>query len=320
MRALVVRKKDAQTREKVFIDDWPAPDAPVGNQVKIQTLYTGITNGTERNQLLKGNYAPPDERLPIVTGYQTVGRVIETGPETVCLQVGDLIFVGGHTGGHLEFVVVAEDDLLVKLPDSVDPQEAALFGVGAVALNTCRNAELKLGENTLVVGAGCVGQIAAQIAALHGSRVTICDIDDRRLEIARQIGAVEEALNVEGAGWTKLIPDAGFDAVLDVAGVPGMEDQLIGAARKGGLVLFIAGREKVSYTFNLGQKRLITIKQNSHFYTDDLDNLCRLVSRGMINLTPLLQDMVAAEDAKRIYDTLRDQPNKLLGTVFSWTM
>ncbi len=319
MRALIVKKKDALTREKVFTDDWPAPDAPVGNQVKIQTLYTGITNGTERNQLLKGNYAPPDERLPTVTGYQTVGRIIEVGPDTACLQVGDLIFVGGHTGGHLEYVVVAEDDLLVKLPDSVDPKEAALFGVGAVALNTCRNAELKLGEKTLVVGAGCLGQIAAQIAALYGSRVTICDIDDRRLEIARQSGAVEEALNVEGAGWAQQIPDAGFDAVLDVAGVPGKEDQLIGAARQGGLVLFIAGREKVSYTFNLGQKRLITIKQNSHFYTDDLDNLCRLVSRGMINLTPLLQDVVAAEDAKRIYDMLRDQPNELLGTVFSWT-
>jgi prephenate dehydratase len=132
-------------------------------------------------------------------------------------------------------------------------------------------------------------------------------------------GAVEEALNVEGAGWAQQIPDAGFDAVLDVAGVPGMEDQLIGAARQSGLVLFIAGRDKVSYTFNLGQNRVITIKQNSHFYTDDLDNLCRLVSRGMINLTPLLQDVAAAEDARRIYDTLRDQPNELLGTVFSWT-
>ncbi len=318
MRALVIRKRDAQTREKVFVGDWPAPAGPVGNQVKIQTLYSGITNGTERNQLLKGNYAPADEDLPKATGYQTVGRVIETGPEATTLQVGDVVFVGAHTGGHLAFIVAPEDDLLIRLPDSVDRQEAALFGMGGVALNTCGNAELTIGESALIVGAGCVGQIAAQMAALLGTRVTLCDIDDHRLEAARQIGAAEELLNVAGAGWTEKIADASFDAVIDFAGVPGMEDQLIRAARGQGRVLFIAGRDKVRYTFNLGQQRVITIKQNSHFDTDDLVNLCRLVGRGLIRLGPLIQDVVAAEDAKRIYDTLRDRPNALLGTVFRW--
>ena len=318
MRAIVIRQLDAQTREKVLVCDWPAPDGPVGNQVKIQTLYTGITNGTERNQLLKGNYAPPDGRLPVTYGYQTVGRVIETGPDAACFQVGDMAYAGGGASGHLEYIVAAEDDLLLKLPEAVNLQEAGLFGMAAVALNTCRNAELKLGQNVLAVGAGCVGQFAAQIAALFGARVTICDIDDRRLAVARQIGAVEKALNVECAGWAAQIADRTFDSVLDFAGVPGMEDQLLRAVRKGGQVLFIAGRDKVSYTFNLGQQRLISIKQNSHFYTDDLDNLCRLVSRGLLKLSPLLQDVVAVEEAKRIYDTLRDRPNQLLGTVFDW--
>ena len=46
-------------------------------------------------------------------------------------------------------------------------------------------------------------------------------------------------------------------------------------------------------------------------------NLCRLPrSAGQIDLSSLLQDVVAAEEAKRIYDTLRDRPNDLLGTVF----
>ena len=318
MRAIVIRNRDAKIREKVFVNDWPAPQSPRGNQVKIRTLYSGITNGTERNQLHKGNYAPGDKLLPMPTGYQTVGRVIETGPDTECLQVDDLIFVGKSTGGHLEYIVVAEDELLIKLPDSVDLREAALYGMAAVAINTCRNADLKMGEKVLIIGAGCVGQVAAQMAALLGARVTICDIDNPRLQIAQQIGAVEEALNVEGSGWTQQIADKSFDAALDFAGVPGMEDQLIHAVRPGGRVLLIAGRDKVSYTFNLAQRRLITIKQNSHFSKDDLENLCRLHGRGQIDLSSLLQDVAAAEDAKRIYDTLRDRPNALLGTVFSW--
>ena len=318
MRALIVRRRDERTREKVFVNDWPHPPAPLGNQVRIQTLYSGITNGTERNQLLEGNYAPPDQKLPMPYGYQTVGHVLDAGPDVSNLKVGDLVFVGAQTGGHLECIVVAEDDLLVKLPNSVDAKQAALFGMAAVALNTCRNAALKMGERALLVGAGCVGQVAAQLAALAGARVDICDVDERRLAVALAVGAAEKATCVAGNGWADYIADESYDAVLDFAGVPGMEDQLIRAVREGGQVLFIAGRDKVSYTFNLGQHRLITIKQNSHFYRHDLEDISRLVARGLVNLSPLLQDVVPAEDAKRIYDTLRDRPNDLLGTVFTW--
>ena len=318
MRAIVLRTRDDSVREKVLVPDWPDPPAPDTNQVKIKTLYSGITNGTERNQLHKGNYAPGDRLLPMPTGYQTVGRVIETGSDTQSLQVDDLIFGGKSTGGHLEYIVVAEDELLIKLPSDVSLSEAAIYGMAAVALNTIRNAAPKIGETVLVVGAGCVGQVAAQFAALQGTRVTICDVDDRRLDIARQVGAAEQALNVAGDAWSAHIADESFDAVLDFAGVPGMEEQLILAMKTGGQVLFIAGRDRVSYPFNLAQRRLITVKQNSHFYVDDLENLARLHSLGRIDLTSIVQDVVPAEEAERIYDTLRDRPNDLLGTVFSW--
>lgn len=318
MRAIVIRNRNENTREKVLVHDWPEPDPPRANQIKIKTLYSGITNGTERNQLLKGNYAPGDRLLPMPTGYQTVGRIIETGPDTRSLQVDDTIFIGKSTGGHLDYVVVAEDDLLIKLPQGIDLLEAAIYGMAAVALNTIRNSDLRMGEKVLVVGAGCVGQVAAQFAALQGARVTICDIDDRRLETAQRIGSAEHALNVEGDGWDAQIDDESFDAVLDFAGVPGMEEKLILAMHTGGRVLFIAGRARVDYPFNLAQRRLITVKQNSHFYVDDLENLARLHRRGSINLTSLIQDVAPAEEAEHIYDTLRDSPNDLLGTVFSW--
>ena len=105
----------------------------------------------------------------------------------------------------------------------------------------------------------------------------------------------------------------GFDAVIDFAGVPDMEDDLISAVRQRGRVLLIAGRDKVTYTFNKGQGREIVIKQNSHFDRDDLQNLCRLVGRGLVQLAPLIRDVVPVSEAKRIYDTLRDTPNELYG-------
>ena len=316
MRTLSIQGLPDKRRQKVLIHDWPEPEEPTGNEVKTETIYSGITNGTERNQLIGGNYAPKDEQLPTGgNGYQNVGRVIEVGPDVSELQVGDVLYMSAI---HAEYVVIAEDDLLIKLPDSIDRTDAALFGMTSVAMRTCRNTELKMGERVLIVGAGIIGQVAAQIAAVMGARVTLCDINPNRLEIAREIGAAETVLDVSGDGWEKGVADGTFDAVIDFAGVPGMEDQFISAVRQHGRVIFIAGRGKVTYTFNLGQGREIQLKQNSHFDRDDLENLCRLVDRGLVKIAPLIRDVVSVSEAKRIYDTLRDNPTELLGTVFVW--
>ena len=315
MKALAVRLRSDNLREKALVTDWPEPEGPKGNQIKTQTLYSGITNGTERNNLIRGNYSASDKALPSVDGYQNVGRVIEVGPEVKTLSVGDVLYMSVR---HAEYSVMPEDGLLLKLPDTIDPKQAALFGISGVAMRTCRNADIRMGERVLVIGAGIVGQTAAQIAAVMGGRVTICDIDDRRLETAKQIGAAEEVLNVSGDGWEQNISQRSFDVLIDVAGVPGMEDKLIAAARQRGRVMFIAGRSQVNYNFNQGQGREITIKQNSHFDRDDLANFCRLLARGMVKIAPLIRDVVPVSEAGRIYDMLRDTPAELHGTVFVW--
>ena len=315
MRALVTRLIATGQREKVLVTDWPEPKGPTGSQIKTRTLYSGITNGTERNDLLGGNYAHPDDALPAGWGYQNVGRVIEVGRDVRQIKVGDVLFMSAD---HMEYVVMPEAGLVVRLPASIDPTHAALSGMASVAMHSCRNADLRVGERVLIVGQGCIGQFAAQIAALMGARVHACEIDPQRLEVAHQVAAAEQVFDVSGDGWEEQIEDRAYDAVIDLAGVPGMEDALIRAARTGGRVLFVAGRTQIRYTFNLGQGREITIKQNSHFSRDDLHNVCRLVSRGLVRIAPLVRDVVPLSEAERLYAALRDRPHELLGTVFVW--
>ena len=315
MRAIITRLKSDGTREKVLVDDWQDPGAPAENEVRTRTLYSGITNGTERNDLVGGNYAHEVDALPAVGGYQNVGEVIEVGSGVQDLNFGDLLYMSQR---HLEFCLEPEDRLHIKLPSEIKPEEAALFGVAGVAMRCCRNANLRVGDRMLVVGAGIVGQLVAQIAASVGAYVTLCDVDSRRLEIAEAIGVVDEIINVDGDSWDKHIPDGGFDVVLDAAGVLDMEDKLISAAKRHGTVMFIAGRFRVEFTFNRGQRQEITIKQNSHFDNSDLYHMCRFVSKGMIQIGPLIQDVLPVAEAHGIYSTLRDEPYKLLGTVFDW--
>lgn len=326
MRALVTVLEDDGRRGKRLVHDWPEYTEPLQtNEIKARNIYSGVTNGTERNNMLGGNYSRPDHELPSNEGYQSVGEVIGLGPEVEDMSLGDLVFIGAHSGtqrspaGHVEFVTIAEDDLVLKLPPDVDPMHAVLFGMGGVAMRSCCNAELRIGERLLIVGgAGCIGQMAAQIASVMGARVTVADVAGRRLELARTIGAAESVVDLSGDGWDRHIGEGAYDAVIDFAGVPGMEDKLITSVRLQGRVILVAGRWEVNYTFRTGQGQEITIKQNSHFDRDDLRNLCRLVGRGLVKIAPLIQDVVPAAEAPRIYETLRDESSQLMGTVFEW--
>lgn len=305
----------ADKRRKKSLLEMPGPGRPSSNQIMTRTLCTGVTNGSERNDLVKGNYAHADDVLPAPWGYQNVGKVIEIGAAVSTVNVGDVVY---SSSDHTEYALFDEDFLYCRLPPDVDPREAALFGMTSVAMRTCRHADIRMGERVLVIGGGIIGHSAVQIANVMGARVTVCDVDQQRLELARQIGAAETIIDVSGEGWNQEIQDFTYDVIIDVAGVPDGIDNMVRAAVLRGRIMLIAGRNKVTYDFNTGQGHEITIKQNSHFDNSDLANLCRLVAKGQVVLRPYLKDVVPVENAEAIYNTLRDNPQELFGTVFEW--
>jgi len=315
VKAIVIKLLPDKRREKTVVTDWKVPAPPERNEVLCEAVFTGLTNGTERNQLIGGNYAPSDENLPCGGGYQNVGRVIETGPDVTQLKVGDLIYASVD---HVERWTIAENGLLLKLPDDVDPAEAALFGISGVAMHCCRRIDPRIGERVLIVGQGCIGIFAAQIAYAMGARVSVCDIDESRLEQMHQLGIAENVFNTSGDGWKAQIADGGFDAVMDFAGAPDMVTPMIQACKTRGRLLLVAGRFDVNYTFNVGQFKEISILHCSHFTKDDLENLCRFLRQGSIKIAPLIRHKVNLTEVPQIYRWLRDEPMRLLGTVFEW--
>ena len=315
MRAIVVKRLPDKRREKVVVSDWPEPAAPVDNEVLCEAVFTGLTNGTERNQLIGGNYSASDNLLPTTDGYQNVGRVIETGRDVTKLEIGDRIYASVN---HVERFTIPEDGLLLKLPSDIDPAEAALFGISGVAMHCCRRIAPRIGEKVLIIGQGCIGMFAAQIAYAMGARITVCNIEESRLEQARQLGVAEQVINTSGDGWDAQIEEGTFDAVMDFAGVGDMITPMIHACKVRGRVLLVAGRFDVNYTFNVGQHKEISLLQCSHFTRDDLANLCRLLRQGSVKIAPLIRHKVNVDDAPQIYRWLRDEPMRLLGTVFKW--
>ena len=179
-------------------------DPPLGaNEVRLKTLFSGISAGTEMTAYRGSNpYMAkrwePDRRLfvegetsleyPVEGwGYEEVGEVAEVGPGVTEVETGDVVY---GTWGHRSTKVVDEDWAAARrLPPGVDPVVGVFSRIGAIALNAVLDADVHVGEYVAVFGQGVPGLIAAQLAGLNGGTVIAIDGIPRRLELARELGA-----------------------------------------------------------------------------------------------------------------------------------
>ncbi len=308
-------------RGKAALQREPTPELAAG-QVLCKTIYTGLTNGTERNFLCGGNYG--GHSWPTRLGYQNVGEVLEVGEGVEGFAPGEIVF-SGDVCNHVEYFAAPAGPgaLIVKLTGGIDLKDAALFGVASVAMHDVQRAEILLGERVLVVGAGLIGQFTAQAARLSGADVTIVDLNEKRLLIAQKLG-VGKTVRVTGDdSWAEAAEAGRFDVVFEDSGAPVL-DHIIGVGWGDGIVkararvVMIAGRERVDYAFNAAQARELTILHAGHFVAEDLRLVTRLAAEGSLAIAPVIREVVKIDDCIAIYDSLRDDPGALLGTVFDW--
>lgn len=143
--------------QKVYIEDRPKMDI-MPSFLLIKTLYSAISPGTELSLITASN-----ER-EISLGYSAVGIVEECGDGITGFQKGDVVACyGAPYVGHSEYLCVPMT-LCAKVPQGLDPKEASLAGIGAIAIHALRIAKLAFGEIVVIVGLGLLGQMIAKIA------------------------------------------------------------------------------------------------------------------------------------------------------------
>ena len=179
-------------------------DPPLGpGEVRLKTLYSGISAGTEMTAYRGSNpYLAkrwePDRRLFVEDdgvsleypvegwGYEEVGEVAEVGPDVTKVEMGEVVY---GTWGHRSTKVVDEDWAAAHtLPSGVDPMIGVFSRIGAIALNAVLDANVHVGEYVAVFGQGVPGLIAAQLARLNGGTVIAVDGIQSRLELAGELG------------------------------------------------------------------------------------------------------------------------------------
>jgi len=235
------------------VEDVPAPVVRPGF-VRVRNHYSVISAGTEGSTVKLGQMsllgkarARPEQvrkvlqavrtegiltayqavtrslDMPVALGYCCAGQVVEVGPDVDDLRVGELVACGGGSyANHAELVSVPRN-LCVKIPNGLDLRYAAFSTLGSIAMQSVRVADVRLGENVVVIGLGLVGLLAAQLLQAAGCNIFGIDINSTRVQFAIEQGFCQAAVR-HAANLKELVSafsgSHGADAIIITAAAP----------------------------------------------------------------------------------------------------
>ncbi len=148
-------------------------------------------------------------------GYSSAGTVMASAVDS--FRVGDRVACAG-TAHHAEVVSIPKN-LLVRIPEDVGFSEAAFTTLGAIAMQSVRQADSRVGENVAVIGLGLIGLLTVQILKAGGCRVFGIDLSQSSFPLARELGCDECApSNLQAiAKANSFTRGCGMDAVIITA-------------------------------------------------------------------------------------------------------
>jgi len=328
------RAREAELREEEV-------EAPKGDQVLVEALYSGISHGTEmlvyRGEVpqdleldsslktMKGSF-----RFPIKYGYSSVGKVVQLGPGASRLSLDDVVFV--HHPHQTRFVV--SEDVAVKLPPGVAPILGVFTANLETAFNCLLDAGTRAGESAAIFGQGVIGLLVTQLMKRYGAdRVFAIDGIGRRREVSRELGAdvaIDPQRDDPAQAIRELTGGAGADVVVEASGAPEALESAIASAAFEGLVVVLSWYGVKPVTLHLGKefhRQRVTVKSSQVSHLNPalgprwsmkrrMETVLRLLSQ--LRLEELISDIVPFEQAPSAFEKIDGKPEEVLQVVLSY--
>lgn len=358
------------SRGKIFVDDIPAPLLD-NNSALVEVAYSLISTGTEvtgvqrsGESLLRRAVQQPENVKKILgilrergiqktlalvegklgaaspLGYSCSGVVVQVGEGVEKVKPGDWVACAGAGSANHAEVVLVPKNLVVKVPNGCNLQDAASVTLGSIAMQGIRRADPKLGEIVAIIGLGLVGQIANQLLKIAGCRVIGFDLQKSRVELAKELGLdwgfVTSAVDIQKEAFN-LTDGHGVDSTVITASAPDNDiivQQAMEITRKKGKVVIVGD-------VGLGLKRsplyekeldlLISTSYGPGRYDENyekvgldypyayvrwteqrnMEEYLKLVSEGKLNFKRLAGKVYPVEEAPRAYQALQEEDRPL---------
>lgn len=324
------------TGNKTFSLEQIEAPAPAPGEVQIDIAFCGIC-GTDLHVYL----GHMDARIGNhrVIGHEMSGRVAALGEGVSGFQVGDPVVVRplDHCGdcpackaGHqhvchkLKFLGLDTDGAFQqkwsvpahtvhKLPADLPLDHAALVEPLAVATHDVKRARLQAGEDVLVIGGGPIGMLVALAARQVGANVTISEVNENRLAMARDMGFT--ALNPKEvdvvAEINKATGDKGADVVFEVSGTqPGVDLMTEVLAVRGRICMVAIHATKPTIDLFRFFWREIEMVGARVYEPADYDTAIEWLTGG-IGAEKLITDIRKLSDIGAAFDALTKNPNSM---------
>lgn len=221
-------------------------------------------------------------------------------------------------GAFAEFVTVPAR-IAYRLPDNLPFTHAAMIEAVSVAVHAASLTPIALDDAVVVVGAGMIGLLTLQAVRLSGAgKILVVDVDEARLELARILGATH-TFNSRNADVIPQVLDhtdgRGADASIECVGSTVPVKLAIDSVCKGGAVTLVGN---IAPTIELGLQSVVTRQirlQGSCASSGEYPACISLLSRGAIQVEPLISAVAPLEDGAAWFDRLYQHEPGLLKVV-----
>ncbi|MEC2159704.1 galactitol-1-phosphate 5-dehydrogenase [Virgibacillus halodenitrificans] len=276
-------------------------------------------------------------------GHEFAGEVVKVGKDVETVKVGDRVagcpaFYCGkctscqkgelarcenlhvmgayHSGAFAEYAILPEENI-INLPENVDYDTAAMIEPSAVVAHGFYRTSMKPGAEVAVMGCGNIGLLAIQWAKIFGAKkVYAIDIDDSKLETAKEIGADEIINSSKEPAHVQILEHTnglGVDVAIESAGAPITSAQVFALPKKGGEVVFLgipyADINIERFYFEKIVRNELTILGSwngisAPFPGKEWDATVHYMSTGQINVEPIISHRVFLSQGPKIFDDI----------------
>jgi len=225
-------------------------------------------------------------------------RACRVGAAYLCYQLK--VLGVDLPGGMREYWAVSTTRLL-RVPDSITDDHAALIEPLAVAVHDVARADVKRGDAVLIFGGGPIGTLIALVARHRGARVAVVEVNPFRLDILKAFGLerVEPGTNV--VAWADQWTDGtGVDVAFEVTGNPAAARVVADVVRVWGTVSIVAiHAEPVPVNLYQMFARELVMHGSRLYARADWEEAIRLVASGAVPVAPLVSRRIPLESLQR---------------------
>ncbi len=316
---------------------------PTGDQVLLKVEQVGIC-GSDIHAFESGPFIPPkDPNTKIGLGHECAGTVVGIGPDVKKIKVGDRVCIepGVPCGkcryclegkynicpdvdfmatqpnyrGALTNYLVHPEWLTFELPEQMSLLEGALVEPAAVGMHAATEADVKPGKKIVILGAGCIGLMTLQACKVMGAtEIVVVDIIEKRLEMAKQLGAMEviHGMNEDTVSRTKqLLGDWGADIVFETAGSRATASQAVELVMRGGKIMIVGtipGETPINFLKINREVSIQTVFRYANNYPMTID----AIASGKFDVNSMVTDTYEYEDVQRAFDEALSRKSEIV--------